>query len=372
MNTEIITTENQGELLSEVENDFEMLRERIEKFYPDMQQVFPIARFISNVGLFKPVRTFNSFSTREELSKSVTTIGPYNYLNYNNVKITSCDLSFEYDFDVFWFLICMVFKTGSTKLSFSTSNFMFFKDKNTKNSNNVEADKLYKSLERHYTIDVQYDQKNINVSSRFLSSLKRVGKFEFELEIVASFFDIYSTDGGYIVGFQREHVKGYKQELAKKIHFFLSGSKFTGALKCAYVGFCHSMGFALNGNKLDKLSKSRLKQALESCIDNGILKSYTIEEERDADNKKYPTAFVFYVGSSKENTDKLEKKVEKKNDAEVEKKNDVVTDTSSFDDEFADFYDDVGIVNSKLERPIENTDDIDEFDDFPTDFLDKK
>ena len=365
MNTEIITKENQGELLSQVENDLEMLREKIEKFYPDMQQVFPIARFISNVGLFKPVRTFNAFSTREELSKSVTTIGPYNYLNYNNVKITACDLSFEYDFDVFWFLICMVFKTGSTKLSFSTSNFMFFKDKNTKNSNNVEADKLYKSLERHYTIDLQYEQKNINVSSRFLSSLKRVGKFEFELEVVASFFDIYSTDGGYIVGFKRKDVAGYKQELAKKIHFFLSGSKFDGALKCSYVGFCHSMGFALNGNKLDKLSKSRLKQALESCISNGILKSYKIEEERDADNKKYPTCFVFHVGKSKEEAPVLEKKTENK---EIKQNN-------TQDDEYAEFDDfpSSSCFENKSSDVVTDTSGFDEcLDDLPTDFFDEK
>ena len=364
MNTEITTQENEGELLTEAQNDFDMLRERIEKFYPDLQNVFPLARFIANVGLFKPIRSFNSFSTREELSKSVKTVGPYNYLNYNNVRITACDLSFEYDFNVFWFLVCMVFQTGSTKIKFSTSNFMFFKDKNTKHSNKSEADKIYKSLERHYTIDVQYDQHDLNVSYRFMSSIKRIGDFEFEVDIVPAFFNTYSSDKGYIIPFKREQVSDYKQELAKKLHLFFSGSNFTGDLKAEYVGFCHSMGFVLNGNKLDKLSKSRLKEALSSCIEDGILSSYELKEGRDEKNKKYPTGFVFRIGSSKEKNAVKEKKIKKPTKAEDEPK------TASCDDEYADFYDDDRIVEYPTKEQVEETDDDDDF--YSTDFLDKK
>lgn len=365
MNTEIITTVNQGELLNQVDNNFEMLRERVAQFYPDLQQVFPIARFIANVGLFKPIRSFNSFSTREELSKSVKTVGPYNYLTYNNVRITACDLSFEYDFNVFWFLVCMVFKTGSTKIKFSTSNFMYFKDKNTKHSNKTEADKLYKSLERHYTIDVQYEQKLVDISYRFMSGIKRIGEFEFEVDIVPAFFNTYLSDNGYIIPFEREQVIEYKQELAKKIHFFLSGSKFTGALKCSYVGFCHSMGFALNGNKLDKLSKSRLKEAFESCIADGILLSYKIEEGRDEKNKKYPTGFVFYVGESKPKVTIVENKPAKKE----------IKPSRTPDDEYAEFDDfpSSSCFENKSNDVVTDTSGFDEYlDDLPTDFFDEK
>ncbi|HCE5868798.1 TPA: hypothetical protein NHK58_001400 [Pseudomonas aeruginosa] len=315
----------EGEFLANTSTELNALFNRLIKFYPDLQNVFPLARVIANIGLYKPCRTFNGFDTKEDLAKSVNTIGPYDYLNYSNIKFTACDLSIEYDLLVFCFLLHLAITTKSLTVSFSVSNFMYFKDKSTKNSNRVEAEKLYKSLERHNTIDLSYSQKDIDISSRFISSFhrSRSNDMEFVVNLVPDFFSIYNTDGGYVIPYQLNKPAS-KVSLEDKLALFFDGSKFkTEALRVEFAGFCRGLGFALNGNKLDKKAKLNLTNALKSFQFKKVFNSYSFVEKKDTGGKKYIAEVVFYF--SKEEV----KAVEFQEEYDV--KPDLKTDIGGFD-----------------------------------------
>lgn len=317
----------EGEFLANTSTELNALFDRLIKFYPDLQTVFPLARVIANIGLYKPCRTFNGFATKEDLAKSVNTIGPYDYMSYTNIKFTACDLSIEYDLLVFCFLLHLAITTKSLTVKFSVSNFMYFKDKTTKNSNRVEAEKLHKSLERHNTIDLSYSQKEVDVSSRFISSYNRsrIDDMEFVVNLVPDFFSIYNTDGGYVIPYQLNKPSS-KKSLEDKISLFFDGSKFkTPALRVDFCGFCRGLGFALNGNKLDKKSKLNLVNALKAIQSKQVFSSYSFVEKKDTGGKKYIAEVVFYF--SKEEVKPEEVKAEK----EFEVNRSLDTDISGFD-----------------------------------------
>jgi hypothetical protein len=329
----------EGEFLANTSSELNALFDRLIKFYPDLQSVFPLARVIANIGLYKPCRTFNGFESKEDLAKSVNTIGPYDYMSYTNIKFTACDLSIDYDLLVFCFLLHLAITTKSLTVKFSVSNFMYFKDKTTKNSNRVEAEKLHKSLERHNTIDLSYSQKDVDVSSRFISSYNRsrIDNMEFVVNLVPDFFSIYKSDGGYVIPYELNKPSS-KVQLEDKIELFFEGSKFkTKALRVDFAGFCRGLGFAFNGNKLDKKSKSNLTNALKSIQNKKVFASYSFFEKKDTSGKKYIADIVFYF-SNEENKKETNNGDTPNTADDADLVDKPVTDISGFDRK--SFYDD--------------------------------
>lgn len=306
MTNTVKTTPIEGQLVEFSADDAAAIFENLLTYYPDLKEVVPIARVIANIGLYKPTRTFNGFESGEDLSKFVSSVGPYEFLNYTDVTLRTCDLSFDYDFLVFLFMLHMVIKLKSFKIKFSVSSFMHFKEKTTRNSSKSEADKLYKSLERHYTVDLKYSQSHVKFASRMLSSFVRVTDVEFEVDLVPDFFKIYASDGGHVIPVVIKEMWS-SSSLEDKIKLFLKGSQFKNGVRAEFEGFCNALGFIFRDDKLDRRAKNNLKNALDNVKSSGAFKSYTFVESVNIFGKKIVKEIKFTYGKDGEEKPELSK-----------------------------------------------------------------